>query len=196
MGLLDILRGERRPRRPDLDRLFAISTAEATLVVNLGLMPMGRAGVCFKPVQMGQFDELLRDMDQLLALGERSSGTRVRRTQDDLGFAWVLLEDDDLQDLVTNVHLVNRTIEERGFPEQLLCSVFGFDAPEGPVLLVYGYKRGSFYPFAPREGRTRDTALELRLQAALARELPMEPELERWFPVWGAPVLENGSAGA
>jgi hypothetical protein len=188
MGLLDILRGERRPRRPDLDRLFAISTAEPTLVVNLGLMPSGRAGVCFKPVQMGRFDELMRELDQLLTIGERTSGTRVRRTQDDLGFTWIVLEDDDLPDLVTTVHLVNQALEERGFGEQLLCSVFGFSNPGGPVLLVYGYKRGSFYPFVPRDDRNRDTATELRLQAALAGELPIEPELERWFPVWGAPV--------
>ena len=188
MGLLDILRGERRPRRPDLDKLFAISTAEATLVVDLALRPSGKAGVCFKPVQMAQFDELMRELDELLAISERTSGTRMRRSQDDLGFTWIVLEDEDLPDLVTTVHLVNRTLEERGFGEQLLCSVFGFANEAGPVLLVYGYKRGSFYPFVPRGDRTRDTPTELRLQAALGRELPIEAELERWFPVWGAPV--------
>ena len=190
MGLLDIIRGQRTPKRADIDRLFAISTAHATLTVNLGLVPTGRAGVCFKPVEAGAFAELMRDLDELLALASASGGTRVLRETDSMGFAWVVLEDPDFEDLVTTTHLVNTTIEERGFSERLLCSVFGFTEAEGgePVDLVYAYKRGTFYPFAPRGGDRRDNALELRLQGALAGELPLEPELERWYPVWGAPV--------
>lgn len=194
MGLMDIIRGQRTPRRADLDRLFALSTAEATLVVNLGLRPTLRAGVCFKPVQMGTFQELMRDLDELLDISGRSTGTIVRRETDDFGFQWVVLEDDDsLQDLVTTVHLVNQTIAERGFSDQLLCSVFGF-AEDGPVFLVYGYKRGTFYPFVPDGDKRRDNAAELRLKAALEREVPMEPDMQRWYPVWGAPVGEDGPA--
>jgi hypothetical protein len=187
----------------------------------MGLLPQGRAAVCFKPVQSGPFDELLRDLDQLLEVSGKTTGTAVTQTTDDYGFRWVVLEDDAFDDLVTTAHLVNQTIEERGFSEQLLCSVFGFrpgspaeldaaaDAapgeeaalPPGPpdaagsvtqgsgtISFVYLYKRGTFYPFAPRGEPKRDNALELRMQAALASELPMEPELERWFPVWGAPI--------
>jgi hypothetical protein len=189
MGLLDIIRGQRAPKRADLDRLFAISTAYPTLTVNLELVPAGRAGVCFKPVEAGAFAELMRDLDQLLGLAETSSGTAVVRHADEMGFDWVILEDEDFEDLVTTTHLVNQTIEERGFSERLLCSVFPFRSPDGaPVDLVYAYKRGTFYPFAPTDGKRRDNALELRLQGALSREMPMEPELERWYPLWDAPV--------
>lgn len=195
MGIRDILRGQRPPRRVDLDRLFAIGTAEPTLVVNLGLRPTLRAGVCFKPVQMGTFRELMRDLDELLEISGRSTGTRVRRETDAFGFQWVVLEDDDsLTDLVTTVHMVNQTIAERGFAEQLLCSVFGFEA-EGPVFLVYGYKRGSFYPFVPRGDKHRDNAAELRLKAALEREVPMEADIQRWYPVWGVPLGDEGAGG-
>jgi hypothetical protein len=189
MGLLDIIRGQRPPKRADLDRLFAISTAHLTLTVNLELVPAGRAGVCFKPVEAGAFAELMRDLDQLLELAETSSGTSVVRHADEMGFDWVVLEDEDFEDLVTTTHLVNQTIEERGFSERLLCSVFPFRSAGGaPVDLVYAYKRGTFYPFAPIDGKRRDNALELRLQGALSREMPMEPELERWYPLWDAPV--------
>jgi hypothetical protein len=190
MGLLDIIRGQRTPKRADLDRLFAISTAYPTLTVNLGLEPTGRAGVCFKPVEAGAFAELMRDLDQILGLARADDGTGVRRETDGMGFTWVILEDDSFEDLVTTTHLVNQTIEERGFSERLLCSVFAFrNGPGGPpVDFVYAYKRGTFYPFAPLGEPRRDNALELRLQGALSGELPMEPELERWYPVWGAPV--------
>ena len=53
--------------------------------------------------------------------------------------------------------------------------------------MVYLYKRGTVYPFAPTGEHTRDTALELEVRAALRGELPIETDLGRWFPVWGAP---------
>jgi hypothetical protein len=33
----------------------------------------------------------------------------------------------------------------------------------------------------------RDNALELQARGVLANELPLEEDLNRWFPVWGAP---------
>ncbi|WP_445330434.1 PspA-associated protein PspAB, partial [Streptomyces sp. A475] len=37
----------------------------------------------------------------------------------------------------------------------------------------------------------RDNALELRVRAVIGDDLHIEPDLERWFPVWGAPGLEE-----
>jgi hypothetical protein len=34
----------------------------------------------------------------------------------------------------------------------------------------------------------RDNAEEMRLATALEKELPIEQELERWFPVWNVPI--------
>ena len=188
MGLLDVLRGQRTPRRADLDALFGIGSAALTLEAGMGLVTTGRAGVCFKSVEGGVFDELVREIEQLLAATSADAGTTVTRHDDSLGFSWVVVSDPDVEDLATTTHVVSQSLEERGFSERLLCAVFGFDGPPGPVELVYAYKRGAFYPFAPREGKRRDTTLELRLQAVLKGELPMEPELERWYPVWEAPV--------
>ena len=71
----------------------------------------------------------------------------------------------------------------------MLCSVFGFRTKDGDAVdFVYAYKRGTFYPFVPDGERSRDNATEIRLNAALSNEMPMEPELERWYPVWDAPV--------
>jgi hypothetical protein len=192
LGLFDIIRGQRTPKRANLDGLFAMTTAQTQLAAGLGYDPMRRAAVCFKPVETGAFDEVLRDVEQLLEIAERTSGTKVTTSTDEYGFRWLALEDDQFEDVVAAAHLVNQTVEERGFSDRLLCSVFGFRPagnPQGdPLYFVYSYKRGTFYPFAPRAGQQRDTALELRMQAALARELPLESELERWYPVWGVPV--------
>lgn len=188
MGLLDVLRGQRAPRRADLDNLFALGAAAMTMEAGLELRTTGRAGVCFKTLDAGVFAALVREIEELLAATSADAGTTVSRHDDEMGFSWVVIADPDLEDLVTTTHVVSRSLEERGFSEQLLCAVFGFDGPPGAVELVYGYKRGTFYPFAPREGRRRDNALEMRLQGAVGGDLPVEPELERWYPVWDAPV--------
>jgi hypothetical protein len=68
--------------------------------------------------------------------------------------------------------------------------VFAFEHDHAPLYWIYNYKRGAFYPFVPRAGaeKERDNERELRLQAQLSGELPVEAELERWFPLWGAPI--------
>ena len=64
-------------------------------------------------------------------------------------------------------------------------------ARAGGSALVYLYKRGTFYPFAPLPGTAerRDNALELQVRAVLGNDLRIEQDLGRWFPVWGAPGL-------
>lgn len=192
MGLFDILRGQRTPKRADLDHLFALTTAALTLETSLDLRSSGTAGLCFKALEAGAFTDLVNDIDELLRISGSESGTRVGRHTDDYGLSWVLLSDPDFDDLVSTTHVVSQTMAERGFSQQLLCAVFGFTGPQGPLDLIYNYKRGTFYPFAPAEGRNRDNARELRLKAGLERELPFEPELERWYAVWDAPVHPGG----
>ena len=93
MGLFDILRGQRPAKRANIDSLFALSTSYLTLSVNLGLPSTGRVGVCFKPIASSEFEEVIRDMDQLLEIAGRSTGTSVDRHEDDYGFVWIVLKD-------------------------------------------------------------------------------------------------------
>jgi len=72
----------------------------------------------------------------------------------------------------------------------VLCAVFAFEtARKAPAYWIYNYKRGAFYPFVPGAAdQQRDNEQELRLKAQIGAELPLEPELERWFPLWGIPI--------
>ncbi len=125
----------------------------------------------------------------------------VRHVGDRFGYRWILVEGGDLEDLVTRVHMVHSSLEDAGWSPQLLCSVFGFapqktadpgpggsDAVNQPIYLVYLAKQGTFYPFAPTGSEQRDTELELRLRGVLGTDLPVEPDLSRWFPIWDLPV--------
>jgi hypothetical protein len=63
------------------------------------------------------------------------------------------------------------------------------DERDSRLAVVYLYKQGSFYPFAPLAGERRDNAVELQVRGVLQGELPVEADLSRWFPLWGAPGL-------
>ena len=93
-------------------------------------------------------------------------------------------------ELVTDVHAVNSALQDAGFGGSLLCSLIGFtDADHRRLGLVYLFKKGTFYPFAPEEGQRRDNALELQVRGILDTDLRIEPDLSRWLAVWGAPGL-------
>jgi len=190
LSFLDAVLGRSKPAPANLDDLFALPPAAITLETDLGLTPTGEAGVCFKPVAGASFDSMSTEMGQLLQMTAEKSGLKLEESDDSYGYHWVCLQEPGLDDLVTNVHLVNSSLAEAGFGSQLLCSVFGFRAKDqgNPVYLVYLYKRGAFYPFAPTGAERRDNQRELRIQALLTKELKMEPELSRWFPIWGVPL--------
>jgi hypothetical protein len=187
---LDALLGRSRPKQPKLDALFGATGAAITLEAAAGMRPTGQGAVCFKPASGQGFAAASEELQGLLELAVKEAGSTLRITDDRYGYRWVVLADPEMEDLVTAVHLVNSTLEQHGFGPQLLCSVFGFtEGGSGRrVYLVYLYKRGTFYPFAPLGGERRDNELELRVKATLAGDLPIEPELARWFALWGLPL--------
>ena len=188
-GLGDILFGKKKLQGPKLEKLFALSGAQVTLEAELGLRSAGVAAIVFKPLSAGEFMRAEREIDELLGVTAQSSGSEVRRRSDSFGFQWIVVRDPDFEDLVTSVHLVSSELEARGFGAQLLAAVFRFTGRERPIHLVYGFKRGTFWPFVPTgEDQMRDNAEELRLKTELEGELPIEPELERWLGLFDAPL--------
>nr|WP_218935793.1 hypothetical protein [Actinomadura citrea] len=198
---MDTLLGRSKPAKPDLDQIFGLSTAAVTLEAATGFTPTGLGSVCFRAAEGGAFARLQADVQELL---DADGGPKVQISNDDYGYTWLLAEQrpDQLPDLVTDLHAVNATLEAGGFGPHLLCSLVGFQGPDGRRLaLVYLYKRGTFYPFAPLPGAAshsdghaspspqRDNALELQVRGAIGADLRFEQDLGRWFPVWGAPGL-------
>ncbi|MGO8872236.1 MAG: PspA-associated protein PspAB [Acidimicrobiales bacterium] len=214
MGLFDTLLGRTKPVQSNLDALFAIPSASITLQSAAGQSCSGHAGVCFKPPSGQGFEEMQSEVVRLLSMDEE---TGFRKAEDAYGYQWLVIEDADIEQLVTQVHLVNSSLSDAGWGPQLLCSVFGLadltqgdttgtamDAPADPAVpeptagpgrvvpstayLVYLFKRGTFYPFVPDGHEHRDLERELKLKSLVADDLTIEPDLDRWFPLWDLPV--------
>lgn len=191
MGLADILLGRKKLKGPAQDRLFALSTARVTLDTELGLETAGSGGIVFKPLSAGEFVRAENDLQQVLDAVAEESGSRLERKSDDFGYEWIVVRDADLEDQVTTVHAVAQGLQEAGFGEQLLAAAFKFEPKFGDrkvVYWVYGYKQGAFWPFVPTGEKDRDNAEELELKAKLDNELPIEPDLSRWFGLFNAPL--------
>jgi hypothetical protein len=191
LALFDVLFGRKKLKDARKDKLWALTTARITMETELGLKPGGAAAVCFKPLSASDFVRAENDLAELLDIAASTYGSRIRRRSDEYGFEWLIIEDADPEGLVTTVHLVGSELAARGFGPQLLAAVFRFEdrRRERPVFWIYGYKRGAFWPFVPTgEGQERDNAYELELKAKLERELPIEPDLARWFAMFDAPL--------
>lgn len=190
MGFLDALFGRSRPTRPKTEAFFALSTAQVTLETSLQWKSAGRAGVCYRPVESGDFADVEKELEELLRFSSEESHARVEFQRDAYGYRWAILTDPDFDDLVTTVHMVAETLKEKGYGSQLLSAVWRFLTEEGRgAYLVYNYKRGNFYPFIPAEGeKKRNNALELRAGAVLEGELPWETDPTRWYALWDCPV--------
>jgi hypothetical protein len=188
MGLLDKILGRTKAKPSNLDALFGVTGAAVTLEASVGLRPAGQAAVSFKPASGTAFSDTLTEVDELVRFAAQQADMSVTTSDDDFGYRWYTLTDDDVEDLVTSTHLINRSLEERGFGPQLLCSVFAFNGEQGMCHLVYLFKRGTFYPFAPRNGQRRDNELELRVRGALGSDVPIEADMSRWFALWGLPL--------
>jgi hypothetical protein len=191
MGFLDILTGGgRKLKQPAPDRLFAMATAAVTMELKLNLRSSGRAAIVFQPLATSDFDEVVGEMEAVLHGTGGDVGTAIEKSDDTFGYRWMILADDDFEDLVVGINGVSSALVGGGYGDRVLCAVFSFrDERDRPVYWIYNYKRGAFYPFCPTGGgQQRDTERELRLKAQIGAELPVEAELERWFPLWDIPI--------
>jgi hypothetical protein len=193
VGFLDTLLGRSKPVAPKLDALFSLPSAAVTLDAATGFSPTGTGSVCFRPAEGRAFADIENDVRELLDMSSaKGGGLPVEVTKDSYGFTWLVSShmSTELEDLVTDLHAVNSTLVDNGFGPQLLCTLVAFrDDKQRRLALVYLFKRGTFYPFAPLDGERRDSGLELQIKGALEGELKLEQDLSRWFPVWGAPGL-------
>mgnify|MGYP000043472708 CR=1 FL=1 len=193
MGIFDTLRevlGVRAEtdaaRNADPDDLFGMTTAYVTMEADLGYVPTGDAALCFSGVDSSGFADAVEEVEAILEAGEEETGTEFEVRDDSKGYEWVVLHDEDFEDLVTSVHFAADTLVEHGFGSRLLAALFSFerDRDDTGAYWIYSFRRGSFYPFVPEGGRERDSSAEFKLQAVLDGELEIEDDEAYWYPLW------------
>jgi len=189
VGFLDsILGGRKKLAGANADRLFAMATAQVTLEASLGMKSRGKAAIVFQQIPSADFKQILTESEELIKSAAGDTGTQLGQDDDEYGYRWMIFEDQDFEDLVTAVNTVVSELQAGGYGDRVLAAVFAWQDNDQPVDFIYNFKRGRFYPFAPKPGKQRDNEYELRLKAQIENDLPIEPELDRWFPLWDAPI--------
>jgi len=194
MGLFDTIRTvlgtnaeADATRDADPEDLFGMSTAYVTMEADLGFSSIGAAALCFSGVDSTDFEAAVDEVEAILRAGEEETGTAFEVREDSHGWEWVVLRDDDPEDLVTSVHFAADEFVERGYGSRLLAAVFGFERDGGSggrAYWIYSFRRGSYYPFAPRRGKEREQRLEFKLDSVLDGELEIEDDESYWYPMW------------
>ena len=196
MGLLDAILGRSSPPPADLDVLFSVPQAALSLQV-AGFTATGLGSACFRDAEGQVDDSVVGEAQKVIAT---DAAATVEVTDDGHGYRWLTVTRaaGDVTGLATDLHAANSSLVDAGFGGGLLCSTIGFSTPDGgPCALVYLFKQGTFYPFVPLAGRPstnrqRDNALELQVRGLIDEDVPVEPKLDRWLALWGAPGLDPG----
>jgi len=202
VGFLDsILGGQKKLKGVAPDRLFAMTTAYVSMEIELGMKSAGSAGIVFQPIATSDFDQILRDAEELLHGTAEEQGSTLTSADDEFGYRWIVLRDPDFDDLVVSLNTLSTELQGGGYGDRLLAAVFAFedaksnDSASMPnpsrqrIYFIYNFKRGAFYPFVPKgEKQQRDNERELRLKAQLGDEIPFEEDTSRWFPLWEIPL--------
>ena len=191
MGLLEIITGRRKLAGPAPDRLFAMSTAYVTLETGLGISNRGAAAIVFQPLATVDFDQVVRDMEEIVKATAADSATTVERSDDSYGFRWLILRGKDFESLVVGVNAISSALTDGGYGERLLCAVFGFsDRDSRPLYWIYNYKRATFYPFIPTGGtEQRDSERELVVKAQVGGRAARRARTRALVPPLGHPHL-------
>lgn len=189
MGLFDGIRealglraGADATREADPDDLFQLTSGSVTMAVDLEYEPGELAGLCFSAVDSTDFRDALRDVEAVL---EGDGWTSIH--EDGHGYTWAVAERSQFEELVTDLYVAADTLADRGYGDRLLAAVFHFEPRSvhgDRAYWIYSFRRGSFYPFAPRGTSERDTSVEVKLQSVLDDDLDIEDDTSYWYPLW------------
>jgi hypothetical protein len=182
-----ILRRRSAPRPADLNNMDSLALAAPLLETELGLISSGTGAICYRGNDDRAFPLAERSAGDLLThYGANPKSAEIRH--DDFGFTWLVAWRNP--SLVTDLRAASKVFADNDLGAQLLCAMTVLESRgDTQATLVYLFKRGTVYPFAPRAGQIRDNRLELAIKDVIEGRVPVEPDQARWFPVWGAPGM-------
>jgi len=188
VSFFDALFGRTRLKKPQFDPFFRLSASMPDLEAK-GLAFAGSGGVCYRPSEEQAFQDAMHQAEDVVRLYAEEHGLKRESVDDREHFRWVVLHG-GADDVLTGLHALGDTLADQGYGGALLAALFPFRDRGATSFLVYNYKRGRFYPFRPTGHQDRDEAREIQLQTLLTPLVPMEPELERWYPLWDSPLTD------
>lgn len=181
-----------RKIQADFDAINSLSSAYVTLETKLNLTSTGRTAVCIKRASAQEFNEMKQEIEKFLEASKADFDLSFRAVVDPYDYLWIVILSKTIEDNVAVITAIGDTIDQKGFSDRLLASVFEFNNGTLIEYLIYNYKIDKFYPFVPinEQQKQRNHSEELKIMSALIDEkkLPFEKDMCRWYPIWNIPV--------
>ena len=125
MGFLDaVLGGRKKLKGPAPDRLFAMTTAYVAMETELGMKSAAAAGIVFQPLATADFEQILKDAEELLHGTAQETGATLESADDEFGYRCIILRDPDFDDLVVSLNPISTDLQGGCCADRLLCAVF------------------------------------------------------------------------
>lgn len=174
----------------DSDTISSLSSAYIALKTRLDLKSTGRSAICIKKVDLVPFGEMKQEIENFLDASNADFELAYRTIVDPYEYLWIIIMTKTLEDNVAAIISIGDTIEEKGFSDKLLASIFDFNDGSTANYLIYNYKLDKFYPFVPisEQQKRRDHDKELKIMSAVGDELPVEKDMSNWYPIWNIPI--------
>ena len=182
MDLYNFLFRRNKLKKPQREQFFSIVGAASAVEEREALSFSYHAGVAFNPVDSLFFEQLDKEIRDILKISSLSTNTKYKILDN-----WISFEDKDFEDLVEFAHIVNETFIDHGYGDRLIASVFGFIFENKKAYWLYYSKRGKFYPLVYDRSEKRDHELELRLAGIMNSENIEIEKPDRWYPLTGIP---------
>jgi hypothetical protein len=182
--------GGSKKRETDSDTISSLSSAYIALKTRLDLKSTGRSAICIKKVDLVPFSEMKQEIENFLDASKADFELTYRTIVDPYEYLWIIIMTKTLEDNVAAITSIGDTIEEKGFSDKLLASIFDFNDGSTANYLIYNYKLDKFYPFVPisEQQKRRDHDKELKIMSAVGDELPVEKDMSNWYPIWNIPI--------
>jgi hypothetical protein len=176
--------------------MTAMGSVGSRLEQQLDTVTTGEAAVLVRPDPEHSHTQTKAELERALTGMDRTK-YHFRVTIDEVGHGWVVLKGRGLEDLAQGVGQMGDVFIATGLDDRVVAAVFPMhwhgaaNESHRSIYWLYQPRIRRFTPFVPEGesiGEHRDHNLEIRMEAAIRRELPTERQTAEWFPIWGMPI--------
>lgn len=171
-------------KKADPSDLIALSRVSLAVETNMGYEACKVGGLAFSDIDDQEFDKALDEVKGVIRSSDDTQDAELD-IKDIHGTQWIVVNDEDIESLVANLQFGASAMESVEYSSRLLAAVLPFkNDNDDYIYVIYSFRRGSFYPFAPKSLDERDSKIERRLSTILEDEIDVEDDRSYWYPLW------------
>lgn len=171
-------------KKADPNDLIALSRVSLAVETNMNYEPCEVGGLAFSDIDDQEFEKALNEVKGVIKSNDDTEDADLDM-KDIHGTQWIVVNDESIESLAANLQFGASAMESVEYSSRLLAAVLPFKNDENDyIYVIYSFRRGSFYPFAPQGLDERDSKIERRLSTIIEDEIDVEDDRSYWYPLW------------